>query len=360
MSYHYEYIEKIRLALDENELGVCYNTIKDYLQYNPEISGKYQNEINKIDISTKEFIKDANRLVAVGYNRSDQNSFAKYRDVLADFVNRLAKDNGVKFDKFDKTEKDEDTHKPQHILRKQIPIKSKLLNIEESFKQFQIDWVGYVDDKSDQYVSLKYIDQTDSDVRIIVEMNLNRLELRGYGNEKELEPFWDKVNRWWDEKIQESGTLKVFLSYSHIDAKWKDALMTSLGILKRRKLIRIWHDRAIRAGDQWSKEVDEALEKSHIVLLLISPEFIDSEYCYDIETEKALELYNKKQCRVIPIFVREAFDSGAKYLHLQGFPEDKTPLRHFGKAKADNEGIQQVARAIGSIVEEILSTGKII
>src|SRR6188508_835251 len=84
----------------------------------------------------------------------------------------------------------------------------------------------------------------------------------------------------------------LFYSYSHKDEAFREELIKHLTMLRRSGLISEWHDRKILAGDEWDKKISEYLEKSDVILLLISSDFLASEYCYDIEARRALERHN--------------------------------------------------------------------
>ena len=81
--------------------------------------------------------------------------------------------------------------------------------------------------------------------------------------------------------------LKLFISYSHQDEKYKDQLTTHVTSLKRRGIVKEWHDRKLVAGEEWDKIIKQELLDSDIILLLISSDFLASNYCYDIEIKKA-------------------------------------------------------------------------
>jgi TIR domain-containing protein len=83
--------------------------------------------------------------------------------------------------------------------------------------------------------------------------------------------------------------IEVFYSYAHEDEELRDELEMHLAMLKGRGVITGWHDRRIDAGDEWKAEIDSHLSTAGVILLLISPAFLASEYCYDIEMARALE-----------------------------------------------------------------------
>lgn len=123
-----------------------------------------------------------------------------------------------------------------------------------------------------------------------------------------------------------SNRLKLFYSYSHKDEKHHEALINHLTLLKREGLISEWHDRKIVPGQDWSKEIDAHLNEADIVLMLISADFIASEYCYKIEMMKALEQHEKKRCCVIPIMIRPCDLGNLPICKIHGLPKDMRPV----------------------------------
>ncbi|MEH3085443.1 MAG: toll/interleukin-1 receptor domain-containing protein [Xylophilus ampelinus] len=96
----------------------------------------------------------------------------------------------------------------------------------------------------------------------------------------------------------------VFFSYSHADEALRDQLEQQLAILKRQGIINTWHDRKIDAGQELGKVIDQHIEQDEIILLLVSPSFLASDYCYDIEMKRALERHEAGEAIVIPVILR--------------------------------------------------------
>ena len=87
--------------------------------------------------------------------------------------------------------------------------------------------------------------------------------------------------------------VKVFFSYSHDDETARNELEKHLAVLKRQGSIETWYDRRILAGADLDNEIDKKLTESNLVLLLVSPDFLASDYCYSVEMEKAFEMKNQ-------------------------------------------------------------------
>src|SRR6266700_2234102 len=124
-----------------------------------------------------------------------------------------------------------------------------------------------------------------------------------------------------DELSESKRTpLSVFISYAHEDEPLRQQLEAHLSLLRRQGWIADWHDRQILAGNEWARDIDEHLEMASIILLLISPDFLASDYCYDIEMQRALERHRRGETRVIPIILRPVDWHGAPFGQLQCLP----------------------------------------
>src|SRR5689334_1262297 len=102
-------------------------------------------------------------------------------------------------------------------------------------------------------------------------------------------------------KMQDGIT--VFISYAQTDQALRDQLTTHLSQLKRDGLIEAWSDQQILAGSDRTREINQALHSAHIILLLISADFLVSDAC-QIEMQRALERHQRGEAHVVPIIVR--------------------------------------------------------
>src|SRR5260370_40963891 len=114
---------------------------------------------------------------------------------------------------------------------------------------------------------------------------------------------------------QEQGAF-VFFSYAHRDKGLRDRLENHLSNLKYRGLITTWYDREIQAGEEWARQIDIYLDKAHIILLLISSDFMVSQFCYGIEMKRALERHERREADVIPILLRPVLYTDAPFAKL--------------------------------------------
>lgn len=116
--------------------------------------------------------------------------------------------------------------------------------------------------------------------------------------------------------------IRVFISYAHKDERFRLALEPHLKLLQRQGLIATWHDRLIKPGTEWADVIDANLEQAKIILLLVSSDFLASDYCYEIELKRALERHEKQEAVVIPVIIRDCNWKGAPFDKLQGLPKD--------------------------------------
>jgi internalin A len=152
------------------------------------------------------------------------------------------------------------------------------------------------------------------------------------------------------EPQRERRGLSLFYSYSHKDEVLRGEIETHLKLLQRQGLISTWHDRKIAAGAEWAGQIDRNLEAADIILLLVSADFIASDYCYDLEMKRALERHEQGSARVIPVILRDVDWQSAPFGKLQALPKNGTPVTLWS---AKDSAWKDVAVGIRKAVEEI-------
>ncbi|HEX8459521.1 MAG TPA: toll/interleukin-1 receptor domain-containing protein [Pyrinomonadaceae bacterium] len=122
----------------------------------------------------------------------------------------------------------------------------------------------------------------------------------------------------------------IFVSYSHRDERLLSELKTHLSPLRRLHLIETWDDREISPGEDIGEKINENLERADIIILLVSSDFIASDYCYGREMARALERHEKKEARVVPVIVRDANWKVIPQLSkLEAVPKNGKPVRNW-------------------------------
>src|SRR6266851_458729 len=145
--------------------------------------------------------------------------------------------------------------------------------------------------------------------------------------------------------------IKLFYCYAHEDKPLRDELEKHLSWLKRRYQLTNWHDREILPGEEWEQAIDTHLNTAHLILLLISPDFMASDYCYSKEMKRALERHQAGTCRVVPILLRPTYWEGAPFSHLQLLPTDARPITRWPDR---DEAFQDVVGEINRTIKDLL------
>jgi hypothetical protein len=147
-----------------------------------------------------------------------------------------------------------------------------------------------------------------------------------------------------------SGLPSVFFSYSHEDEGHRDQLEKQLAMLKRQGVIETWHDRRIGPGRDFVRAIDERINKDQIILLLVSADFLASDYCYDIEMKRAMERHHAGDAVVIPVILRACEWNHAPFGNLNATPRDGKPIKQWPDI---DEAFLQVAKAVRQAAEDI-------
>jgi O-acetyl-ADP-ribose deacetylase (regulator of RNase III) len=123
-----------------------------------------------------------------------------------------------------------------------------------------------------------------------------------------------------------AGPVTVFVSYAHADERLRKKLGRQLSVLEQEGIVAMWHDRMIGAGAEWAGAIDARLDAASVILLLVSPDFIDSKYCRDVELKRALQRHEKREALVVPIILRPVSFKNMPFAKLQALPKDAKPV----------------------------------
>jgi hypothetical protein len=120
--------------------------------------------------------------------------------------------------------------------------------------------------------------------------------------------------------------LRVFVAYSHRDERLREKLENHLSSLRRQGLLFIWSDREMEAGSDFSREIAHQLATADLVLLLVSADFIASDYCWGNEMSQAIARHSRGEATVIPVIVRPCDWRSTPFGHLVALPKDGRPV----------------------------------
>src|SRR5947199_2742457 len=114
--------------------------------------------------------------------------------------------------------------------------------------------------------------------------------------------------------------ISVFCSYAGPDKPLLEELEVHLSMLKRQCRISTWHDGKIVAGMDKAQAIDERVEQASVILLLVSPDYLASDSCYEVEMRRAIERHKAQEARVLPIIVRSCDWRQSPFAGLQSLP----------------------------------------
>ena len=146
----------------------------------------------------------------------------------------------------------------------------------------------------------------------------------------------------------------VFISYSHRDRALYKELETHLSNLRRQNVIASWYDGDISPGSEWKAQIIEHLNSDQIVLLLISADFMASDFCYSIEMTQAIARQDANQARVIPIILRPTDWKGAPFAKLQVLPTGGKAVTRW---PTHDDAFEDVVKGIRKAIEDLIKKG---
>ena len=145
----------------------------------------------------------------------------------------------------------------------------------------------------------------------------------------------------------------LFFSYSHKDESLRDQLETQLVMLKREGVIQTWHDRRIVASEELDHAICAHIETDDVILLLVSPDFLASDYCYEIEMARAMERHRTNEAIVIPVIMRACDWQQAPFGRLMATPPDGRPVTQWPDR---DQAFLEVAKSVRAAVRKLSKT----
>jgi len=149
--------------------------------------------------------------------------------------------------------------------------------------------------------------------------------------------------------------IEVFISYAHEDQSFREELQKHLNSLRRQQIISSWYDGDIVAGTEWRSQILERLNSAQIILLLVSADFLDSDFCYSIEMTQALTRQDADQARVIPIILRPVDWKGTLFAKLQALPTGGKPVTRW---PTHDDAFLDVVQGIRKAIDDLTNKSK--
>lgn len=142
------------------------------------------------------------------------------------------------------------------------------------------------------------------------------------------------------ENSEESHSSLIFISYSHKDKRWLDDLQTHLKpYIRNESLLRAWSDKQIAAGSKWFPEIKEALRSTKAAVLLVTPNFLASDFIHDHELTPLLKDAEKEKIKIIWIPVRACSYKETVLKDIQTAIDPEKPLANM-KAERDKAWVK--------------------
>jgi len=188
------------------------------------------------------------------------------------------------------------------------------------------------------------------DVEYVVMTALAKDPLRRFGRIQAFAKALEQAAQSTTKALSREG-IQVFFSYARRDQNLRDQLENHLSNLKYRGLITTWHAREISAGEETIQQIDIHLNTAHIVLLLISANFLASEYCYSREMMRALQRHERGEAHVIPVLLRPVLFTDTPFAKLQPLPTNRKPVVNW---RNRDSAFVDIAVGIERVVQERL------
>ncbi len=145
--------------------------------------------------------------------------------------------------------------------------------------------------------------------------------------------------------------VSIFISYAHADEDLKNELDKHLTGLKRSKKIETWNDRQLIAGQEWDEVIKTELERSDIILLLISIDFIASQYIWDKELATAMKRHEEGTARVVPIILKNCLWQEMPFAKLQALPRNAKPVTTYA---IDDDAYTEISVSLNQLVNSMI------
>jgi serine/threonine protein phosphatase PrpC/predicted negative regulator of RcsB-dependent stress response len=152
------------------------------------------------------------------------------------------------------------------------------------------------------------------------------------------------------ENMSDTFAIEIFCCYARKDQPLMQNLKTHLMPLQRQRLVTLWSDTDINAGENWEEEIKKHLNTAHMILLLVSPDFIASDYCYSTEMARAMTRHTKQEARVVPIILRPTHWKGTPFAVIQALPQDAKPITKWAN---EDDALYDVVERLELVIHEL-------
>jgi hypothetical protein len=146
---------------------------------------------------------------------------------------------------------------------------------------------------------------------------------------------------------------RIFISYSHKDEIWKDRLLNHLRVLERRGIVDLWDTSRLQPGSNWREDIMKAMKEASIAVLLISPDFLASDFIVENELPVLLEHYRKQGLIILSILIQSSLWAVIPELaQIQFLNDPSKPLAALPEQELD-KALASIAKRIIDLIEAI-------
>lgn len=158
--------------------------------------------------------------------------------------------------------------------------------------------------------------------------------------------------------------IQLFIVYAPEDEAWRKLLEAHLMPLEREGIIQPWHLGKMIPGEEWEQKTRRQVELAQIILLLVSPDFMASESCYEQQLQWAMQRQNKGKARIVPVLLRPVDWKNAPFGKMQVLPSNDQPVTTWKNTDQAFlkvvEGLRQVMNSENFLLNELEFSRKII
>ena len=165
-----------------------------------------------------------------------------------------------------------------------------------------------------------------------------------------LRGVFEEENRIFERPKKASLTTspkRIFFSYSKHDKDKLDSLRKFLDPLKRQNKIALWDDRNLLPGEEWDKGIRNELEESDIILLMVSANFLATDYVWDVEIKRAMERHEVGSARVVPVILDYCVWEDLPFGKINGLPSKGKPVADY---ESESKAWTEVVKALKGII----------
>lgn len=149
-------------------------------------------------------------------------------------------------------------------------------------------------------------------------------------------------------------TRRLFVSYATQDENYRIEFEQALSVMRRTGLVETWTFRGITPGENLDKAITSSINRADIIALLVSPAFLYSDYCWNVEMKRAVERHDKGEAILVPIIVRSCLWEDTPFARLNALPTDAKAVAEWSSR---DEAWTSVARGVRKVIEQINSGG---